>query len=125
MIVGSLSTAIDYGILFALALFGLDSLRGNFISTSIAMIFSFIANKKFTFKDNSSAGKMQIAKFFVITTFGLWVIQPIIIEGFKYLASPIIPNAFIVLFVGKTLATIASMIWNFVLYKKFVFTTPL
>jgi putative flippase GtrA len=121
-IVGSANTAIDFSILFILVLFGVDKFLGNFISTSIALSFSFFANKKFTFKTVGKSGYLNILKFLLITIFGLWVIQPLIIFSIENIMVPTHIDKFIVLFIGKFLATIVTLIWNYLLYRKFVFT---
>lgn len=120
-VVGGLNTAIDFVILFSLVALGLPSIAGNYISTSVALIFSFFANKKFTFKHEDKINIKQLAYFLLITIIGLWVIQPVIIEGIRLLIGPILPNNFIALLIGKLFATIASLIWNYLLYRKFVF----
>jgi putative flippase GtrA len=136
-IVGIASTAIDFIILFTLVLFGLPALASNFISTSIAMVFSFFTNKSFTFK-NDSAGKKHFVYFVIITLFGLWIIQPIIIVGVEWLSSPILTHNcitetlvnifepwfkpdYLVIFFAKCWATAASLIWNYLMYRRFVF----
>jgi putative flippase GtrA len=53
-LVGGINTAIDFGILFLLTSFGLNKFVANFISTSVAFIFSFFANRSFTFKSTGS-----------------------------------------------------------------------
>ena len=120
-IVGVLNTAIDFIILFTLVAFGLPTITSNFISTSTALIFSFFANKTFTFKDGGKNTKVQFAYFLIITLLGLWVIQPVIIEGTRVLLSSLSMNSFIVLFIGKIIATVVTLIWNYLLYRKFVF----
>lgn len=119
--VGIINTAIDFGVLFLLVSLGMSSLIGNYISTTTALIFSFFANKKFTFKDNSKNRTTQIIRFLVVTLFGLWVIQPVIIEGVKFISEPTDMSSSLTLFVGKILATGASLVWNYVLYSRFVF----
>lgn len=121
LLVGGLNTAIDFVIFFTLTSLGLSSLISNYTSTSIALIFSFFANKKFTFKDNTADSRVQFIKFLTITLIGLWIIQPIIIEGAQYIAKPTIAHDFIALLIGKSLATVVTMIWNYLLYKKLVF----
>ena len=120
-LVGGTNTAIDFGILFTLKLLGLPEMPSNFISTSVALVFSFFANKKFTFKDNSTQDKAQFIKFLVITLFGLWVIQPVILLAVKSALHPLSLNSYIVLFVGKLLATCVTLVWNYLLYRKFVY----
>jgi putative flippase GtrA len=121
VIIGGLNTAIDFGILFALVTLGLPTVASNFVSTSVAMVFSFFANKSFTFQDTSKNTTKRIAIFLIITIFGMWVIQPIIIELIKMALSPSVTNKYIVLLIGKILATIASLTWNYLMYRKFVF----
>lgn len=120
-IVGSFNTAIDFIVLFSLVAFGLPAVGSNYISTTIALMFSFIANKSFTFKDTGKNYKTKFAYFLIITLFGLWVIQPIIITAVAWFISDLgIPDP-IVLFVGKIIATIVTLIWNYLLYRRFVF----
>jgi len=113
--------ALDFGILFTLVFFGFDRIASNYISTTIAFVFSFFVNRSFTFKSKASNTKKQFGLFLVITLFGLWVIQPIIITGVAWMISDLgIPNS-IVLFIGKLLATLVTLVWNYVLYAKYVF----
>lgn len=122
MIVGGANTAIDFTILFALVNFlNVPLVISQIISTSTALIFSFFVNKKFTFNDKSVNGKSQLIKFLVITLFGLWIIQTIIIAGIKFTFAKSGINSNIILLIGKLLATCVTLIWNYVLYKKFVF----
>jgi putative flippase GtrA len=121
VIVGGLNTAIDFGILFTLVALGLPTVASNFVSTSVAMIFSFFANKSFTFRDTSQKTVKHIALFLIITIFGLWVIQPIIIQSIKLILEPWVANEYVILLIGKVLATIASLIWNYLMYRRFVF----
>ena len=81
-------------------------------------------NKKITFKSVSNNKKELIREmilFILVTLFGLWVIQNIVIST----AMPIFENLFknkqISLLLSKFIATIFSLIWNFILYKKVVF----
>lgn len=120
-VVGGANTALDFGILFVLVFLGLDKFVANFLSTSIAFIFSFFVNKSFTFKSKGGNAKKQFGMFVLITLFGLWVIQPIIIVWVGWVISDLgIPDS-LVLFIGKLLATVVTLIWNYVLYAKYVF----
>lgn len=121
IIVGGVNTALDFGILFFLTFLGMDKIVANYFSTGIALIFSFFANKTFTFKHTTGNAKKQFAYFLVITLFGLWVIQPLVIWGSTSLLEPFIPNETINLFVAKLIATVASLIWNYILYSRIVF----
>lgn len=117
-VVGGVNTALDFGILFILTTFGVDKLVANFISTSIAFVFSFFANRSFTFK-SSGALKRQIIPFLVVTLTGLWILQPLIILGVTRLLS--ILDDTLALLIAKLIATIVTLIWNYVLYSRVVF----
>jgi putative flippase GtrA len=121
IIVGLINTAIDFGILFTLVNLGLPTIISNFVSTSIALLFSFFANKTFTFKGADKGTGRHFVYFLVITLSGLWIIQPIIIEGTQLLIGSWITNKNITLLVGKLLATCVTLVWNYLLYRKFVF----
>ena len=123
-IVGVANTAVDFGILFLLVnLFGVDKIAANFVSTGIAFIFSFFVNKSFTFKHTGGNAKKQFALFLLVTMTGLWVIQPVIIAlvsgSLAFLGS-----SNLVLLVAKLLASVASLIWNYVFYSRLVFKKP-
>ncbi len=131
--VGIAATALDFLVLFALVKMGYPQIPSNYVSTSFAMVFSFFTNKSFTFR----AGKMSkrhVVYFIIITIIGLWVIQPIIIAGVDKVLGTWFTNSqiilwvsrwiktkYIVLFFAKGLATAASLTWNYLMYRKFVF----
>ena len=120
-LVGGVNTLLDFGILFSLVFFGADKIVANFISTSIAFVFSFFVNRSFTFKSSGGDTKRQFGIFLVITLFGLWVIQPVIITAVAWsLRETGLANS-IVLLIGKLLATVVTLVWNYLLYARFVF----
>ena len=121
ILVGGINTAIDFSILFILTFLGLDKIISNYFSTGIALIFSFFANKSFTFQNKNGAVKRQFLLFLIITLTGLWVLQPLVIWSTSSLLSPFIANSFLLLFVTKILATIVSLIWNYIFYSRLVF----
>ena len=121
IIVGGANTAIDFVILFGLTFLGVDKIVANFFSTSVALVFSFFVNKSFTFKNETKNAKKQFALFLVITLFGLWVIQPLVILGVTSLTESFITNSAISLFIAKLVATVASLIWNYIFYSRIVF----
>lgn len=116
--VGILNTALDFGLLFLGVWLGLPKIGANYISTGIAFLFSFFMNRSFTFKSKGSA-KKQIAPFLVVTMIGLWVLQPIVILAITSWLSVV--NETITLFAAKILASVVTLVWNFVMYKRFVF----
>ncbi len=120
-IVGGANTVLDFALLFLFTGLGVDKFVANYFSTGISLIFSFFANKSFTFKNKTGNAKKQFAAFLLITIIGLWVIQPIIIWITSMALSPYIQSPEINLFIAKLVATVASLIWNYLLYSKLVF----
>ena len=124
-IVGSINTVIDFSILFTLTtLFNVPKELANFISTFVAFLFSFFANKKYTFKSTSKNLKKQFLLFTVVTLFGLWVIQTIIITAITPVFTNLGVNKPAALLISKLIATTASLIWNYALYSRVVFKKP-
>jgi len=120
-IVGGANTALDFVLLFALTALGLDKIPANYVSTSVALVFSFFVNKSFTFRSKDGNARKQFVLFLVITLFGLWVLQPLVILGIDQLFVGSAWSETVVLFVAKLLATIVSLVWNYLLYSKLVF----
>ena len=124
-LIGGLNTLLDFGLLFVFSsIFNIPRGFSNIMSTSVAFIFSFFANKKYTFKSSESDGNIvkQMVLFTIITLFGLWVIQGLIIH---FLTPALISTDLsepLSLLASKLIATIASLIWNYLLYSRVVFT---
>ena len=122
LIVGSTNTALDFGILFSLTIFlNIPKEFANFISTFVTFLFSFFANKKYTFKSTSQNLKKQFLLFAAVTLFGLWVIQTIIIAIITPIFINFGLNKSLALLISKLAATIVSLVWNYVLYSRIVF----
>lgn len=115
-LIGGINTALDFGLLFGLTALGLDKIIANYISTGFALIFSFFANRSYTFKSTTST-KKQIVPFLIVTLIGLWILQPLIIWAY----TSVVGDDALSLFVAKLLATVASLTWNYLLYSRFVF----
>jgi len=107
--------------LFGLVFLGVDKLAANFVSTGVAFIFSFFVNKSFTFNSTTKNAKKQFILFLAITLFGLWIIQPVLINGTAWILNGSGLGKDTVLLIGKLIATLATLIWNYVLYSRFVF----
>ena len=107
VVVGGLNTILDFVILFSLTAFNVPIIIANIFSTGITFANSFSLNKKITFKSISKNKKelvREITLFIIITIF-----------------ENIFKNNKIALLISKLIATIFSLIWNFILYKKVVF----
>ena len=123
LVVGAVNTALDFGLLIGLTGLGLASIPANFISTAVAFLFSFSANRRYTFQATSGHVGKQITLFIVVTFFGLWAIQPVIILLVEPQIISLGSSEWIALITAKLLATIVTMVWNFVLYSRVVFKT--
>jgi putative flippase GtrA len=137
-IVGILNTVLDfaiYNILHFGAGFGL--IPANIISTTCAMAFSFVANKRLVFKHRHGSMARQAGIFFAVTAFGLYVLQNgtitlltevwpwplhLMVQIGHFIGlQAIFPDVVVVNNGAKAIATLVSLTWNYVLYKKVVF----
>lgn len=119
VIVGVLNTAIDVALLFLLTYLGVELWLANICSTSVALLFSFVVNRSFTFKSTGNPLR-QIVPFVAVTLVGLWVLQPLVLLGVTGLLNGVW-GEYVGLFVAKMLATVVSMTWNYLLYNRLVF----
>jgi len=122
-VVGATNTLIDFGLLFiCFNFFGLTKISSNIISTSVAFIFSFFANKRYTFKSKNNQNIIrEVVLFTIVTLFGLWVIQNLIIHFLTPVFIGFDLDKNLALLVSKLIATGASLVWNYLLYSRVVF----
>lgn len=121
-VIGVLNTALDFALLIILSGAGFSRVTANTISTGTTFIFSFFMNRKYTFRSNSKHIVREIILFIAVTLFGLWVIQNFLI----WLIAPFVETKFsvsheIATLLAKLIATFASLVWNYILYDRFVF----
>lgn len=135
--VGVLNTLIDFGIFNVLIfVFDMNKIVANTISVSIAMTISFFLNKSVVFRHEGKDNSRRFVKFILITTFGLYIIQNLVIYLFAHLfTTPAdiatnfihwfglnsLSQQFITVNFAKVIATGVTMVWNYFMYKKFVF----
>ncbi|XVV05142.1 GtrA family protein [Actinosynnema sp. CA-248983] len=120
-LVGIANTLVDLVAYTLLTLAGLPMFAANLLSTSAGMACSFTLNRSFTFRATARTGdvKSQAALFLLVTAFGLWVVQPIVIS--------LVTGAFegthpVVAVVGPKLsALVFNLVWNYTLYSRLVF----
>lgn len=121
-IVGISNTVLDFTLMNLLSLAGLNLIIANTISTGIAMIYSFLMNKKWTFRNAGQDYLRQVILFFVFTAIGIWVIQ----NGLIILAQHYLPRFSLSDQVFSNLAklgaSVFSLTWNYLTYNRFVFT---
>lgn len=119
--VGGANTALDFILLFLFVNLGVDKIVANYFSTGLSLIFSFFANKSFTFKNKTGNAKKQFGIFLLVTITGLWVLQPLIIWAVTSILESYVSNESALLFIAKLIATVASLVWNYFLYSRLVF----
>jgi len=142
-LVGVLNTLIDVILQNLLFQFlGFTKVIAALISGTVAMFNSFIFNQRFTFRVKKT-DPLHIVYFFVITFFGLYVIRPMTIIFFtriwlwpanridQFLNSIHFPvphaanvSAYdaLVNYIGLGAAILVVFAYNYLLYKKVVFT---
>jgi putative flippase GtrA len=142
-IVGIINTLIDFIILNMISrATGWSDEIANIPAVMVAMTFSFFANRHFVFNagEKKDIGR-QALEFFPITAFGLIVIQGAVIYFFEniwrypvelglafadwanIIGTAGIDAQFVETNGVKIVATAASLVWNYLMYKKVVFKT--
>lgn len=135
--VGIINTLIDFGILNLLHLVvGWPIIASNIVSASVAMIGSFFMNRQLVFRSASPQKWRQAVLFFAITAVGVYGLQSITIWLCAHPLSSLVAHishvlatltlhhlshAFIQTNGIKALATLVSLVWNYIWYKKVVF----
>lgn len=138
-VVGVINTLLDFAIYNILHFqLGLGApIPANLVSTTVAMLFSFAANKRVVFNQKQGSVVRQAAIFFAVTAFGLYVLQNGVILLLKEVwTGPLELAVRIAQFFGltaflspdfitengaKAAGTVFSMTWNYLLYKRVVF----
>jgi putative flippase GtrA len=135
-VVGLINTVIDFGLYNLLSdKAGFSLIEANIISTTVAMIFSFFANRHVVFQNKTGSLTRQVISFFLVTAFGLYVLQTgtiillthvwttpvhIMVDlghtlGIRHHDALIIKNG------AKIVGTVISLTWNYIVYKRLVF----
>lgn len=139
-VVGVINTAIDFTIYNLLSSkTALTLIQSNFISTTVAMIFSFFANRTVVFGGRRGNPYKEALIFLVVTAFGLYVLQNGIIHlltvdwlGPVHLATGIthglglrktLSDSFVIKNSAKLAGIVVSLTWNYLTYKRWVFTS--
>ncbi|HET8883999.1 MAG TPA: GtrA family protein [Candidatus Saccharimonadales bacterium] len=121
-IVGVANTTIDFGILLTLTSFGVPAVVANYPSATTAVVFSFFANKKYTFNATGANLRREIALFLFFTLFAVWVLQPLTILFAQYILTPFALPATVSVVIAKVAATAVTLVWNYTTYSRYVFT---
>jgi putative flippase GtrA len=133
---GICNTLLDFGLLNAgIFILGLPVVAANLISTAAALSLSFLLNSRWVFSGTTVSRARSSLLFFAVTITGLFVLQTFVIHIFtSVLTSPAsvvltvsqllgfeLSKDFVLANTAKAIATVCTLVWNFLLYKKFVF----
>ncbi len=115
LVVGGASFAIDLGLLVLLhEVGGVDLWIATPIAFLASLVFNFLVQRKFTFR---SSGRVDVSmiKYGALVVFNVIAIDVVVnlvdAAGHPYA-------------LGKVIATVATTIWNFLLYKHWIFKSP-
>lgn len=130
-IIGVLNTSIDIGVfIFLKYIFNIDNQSDwiiliNLVAIIIAIIFSYFANKHFTFQHKSKTDTKEVSGFLIVNLLGFLVNTSILRITIGLLPLTIslsfIPFLIDPALIGKILGTAGSMVVSFIGYKFFVF----
>jgi len=140
-LIGILNTIIDFSIFNILTNknIGWKKIPANLVSTTVAMVFSFIMNRGFVFNATSGNIYLQTTEFIAVTAFGLYILQNIVIwflldvwewpvdtawkiaQIFKF--DRFMSREFIRKNSAKACATLVSLTWNYLMFSFIVFKT--
>ena len=129
LLVGCANATIDTGVYLLMTAAGLELFVANLISTTCGLLFSFFANRSFTFRARSAdrrSAAIQFLLFFIVVGFGLWVIQPLVILGVTALMTTMswLPGwlpAWLLRAVPKLVAIGVALVWNYLMFHWVVF----
>lgn len=120
-LVGLINTVIDFGLLFTLTSLSFPVELANVCSTGTAFAVSFFMNKKYTFKTTDTNVLREMILFVIVTLFGLWVLQTIVINLSLPLMTHVFHSPNLALLASKLVATCVTLVWNYLLYSRLVF----
>ena len=117
--VGAVGFVIDLGIIFTImALFLLEPIIANTVSTTIVIFINWFGNRKFVFGETKNTG-VEIVQFFVASVAGL-IFSNIAIFVLFYVLEWQTATGIIL---GKFFGLFAGIVVKFLLYKYWVFKT--
>jgi putative flippase GtrA len=128
VLVGISNTLIDvvcFNIL--MSLFGAGMILASIISTTVAMVASYLLNKQAVFRNRTPHSLGQITLFLIVTLTGIWLIQTLImVQVFHFLEHSLSATGhpLLVWFLqnaAKGVGIVAGALWNYFGYSRLVF----
>lgn len=127
--IGAFNTFLDWGILNSLLLFTQKSAGDSdpavaffkFFSFFVATVGSYFWNKNWTFESKNRSTAGEFGKFVLISTIGAFINVGIFYIATHNIATTETITSGRLANIGAGLATIVSLVWNFLGYKFLVF----
>lgn len=113
LVVGGINTAIDFGVLFLLVYFGMPASNAKLISYPCGVINSYFMNRSWTFKQKQKKSVLEVTKFVIVNIVAYGVNAGIFNICISALS--------IDMFIANCIATLFSLVVNFLGNKIFVF----
>lgn len=125
-LVGVANTIVDFVVLISLVtLFQVPTFAANIVSTTAALIASFMLNKKAVFRGEEGKSVRQILLFLVVTLAGIWLVQTLVMTQLYAALQGMVGaegwQALALLIAAKVVGIVAGSIWNYVWYSRVVF----
>lgn len=112
LLVGGLSFVLDLGLLALLhEVFGVALWAATPIAFVVSLIFNFLLQRIFTFRATNK-GSVSAAKYILLVILNI-LVSDLVVTGFDALGWSYV--------VGKTTATILTTVWNYFLYRHWIF----
>lgn len=114
---GGISFVFEYGLFLTLIYsFSVEAWLGQSISYSLTIIVNFLLLRKWTFNHTDKVDmRMHIFKYSVLLVINLLLTT---------LLMCVFVSVGIVAYFAKVLVIIMTMMWNFIIYDKFIFVNP-
>lgn len=128
--VGVINTAVDVVLFTFLRFSGFTIFSANIISTSVALSISLLLNNRYTFQGQRLTIR-RISLYVLVTLAGLWILQPVIINGLtnwndhnhfiETITAPFGHPKLFVTLLPKLSSLIFTLAWNYLWYSKVIF----
>lgn len=123
LIIGTCNTAINFAILnLAISGLHLNKVAASILATCCAIVFSFVFNRNFVFRDRSELTK-KFARFSIIAAAGTLFIQTSLFTICLHLLrrQGLDDNSVVQINISNFTASMCVMFWNYNGYRLFVF----
>lgn len=117
-VVGALAFVVDFGIFNMLLAHGIGALTANATSVTVAALFSYGANRWWTYRDRETSDSQasSLAVFILLNAVGLAILHVCLVAAtFAGFTTPLALN------IARVVGTGLGTIFRFFTYRKFVF----